>query len=61
MTPAQREVVHQSIRVLNSEINTNKLIEEQTFIKVTVGKANVSIPASTSVTYLIQLLLEPMI
>jgi putative transposase len=35
-----------------------ELIEEQTFITVTVGKANVSLPTSTSVTYLSQLLRE---
>ncbi|ALO34879.1 hypothetical protein CMT41_09230 [Colwellia sp. MT41] len=35
-----------------------ELIEEQTFITVTVGKANISLPASTSVTYLSQLLRE---
>ena len=34
------------------------LIEEQTFITVTVGKANISLPASTSVTYLNLLLRE---
>ncbi|MCP4986284.1 MAG: IS66 family insertion sequence element accessory protein TnpB [Colwellia sp.] len=35
-----------------------EVIEEQTFITVTVGKANVSLPASTSVTYLSLLLRE---
>ena len=35
-----------------------ELIEKQTFITVTVGKANVSLPASTSVTYLSLLLRE---
>ncbi|NQZ52502.1 MAG: IS66 family insertion sequence element accessory protein TnpB [Moritella sp.] len=35
-----------------------ELIEEKTFITVTVGKANVSLPASTSVTYLSLLLRE---
>ena len=35
-----------------------EFIEEQTFITVTLGKANVSLPASTSVTYLSQLLHE---
>jgi hypothetical protein len=35
-----------------------ELIEEQTFITVSVGKANVSLPASTSVTYLSLLLRE---
>ncbi len=35
-----------------------ELIEEQTFITVTVGKANISLPASTSVTYLSLLLRE---
>ena len=35
-----------------------ELIEEQTFITVTVGKVNVSLPASTSVTYLSLLLRE---
>jgi len=35
-----------------------ELIEEQTFITVTVGKVNVSLPASTSGTYLSLLLRE---
>lgn len=35
-----------------------ELIDEQTFITVSVGKANVSLPASTSVTYLSLLLRE---
>ncbi|OUR59854.1 hypothetical protein A9Q74_15935 [Colwellia sp. 39_35_sub15_T18] len=35
-----------------------ELSEEKTFITVTVGKANISLPASTSVTYLNQLLRE---
>ena len=35
-----------------------ELIKEKTFITVTVGKANVSLPASTSVTYLSLLLRE---
>jgi hypothetical protein len=35
-----------------------ELIEEQTFITVSVGKANVSLPTSTSVTYLSLLLRE---
>ena len=35
-----------------------ELIEEQTFITVTVGKVNVSLPTSTSVTYLSLLLRE---
>jgi len=37
-----------------------ELIEEKTFITVTVGKANVSLPASTPVTYLSLLLREIM-
>ena len=35
-----------------------ELVEEQAVITVTVGKANVSLPVSTSVTYLSQLLRE---
>ena len=35
-----------------------ELIEEQIFITVTVGKVNVSLPTSTSVTYLSLLLRE---
>lgn len=35
-----------------------ELVEEQAVITVTVGKANISLPASTSVTYLSQLLRE---
>ena len=35
-----------------------EFIEEQTFITVRVGKANISLPASTSVTYLSLLLRE---
>ena len=35
-----------------------EVIAEQTFITVSVGKANVSLPASTSVTYLSLLLRE---
>ena len=35
-----------------------ELIEEKIFITVTVGKANISLPASTSVTYLSLLLRE---
>lgn len=35
-----------------------ELIEEQTSITVTVGKANISLPASTPATYLSQLLRE---
>ncbi len=35
-----------------------EIIEEKNFITVTVGKANVSLPASTSVTYLSLLLRE---
>ncbi len=35
-----------------------ELIKEKTFITVTVGKANVSLPASTSLTYLSLLLRE---
>jgi len=35
-----------------------ELIEEQAVITVNVGKANISLPASTSATYLSQLLRE---
>ncbi|WP_231731533.1 hypothetical protein [Colwellia sp. TT2012] len=35
-----------------------ELVEEQAVITVTVGKSNVSLPASTPVTYLSQLLRE---